>query len=61
MEGGGGGGWVEYCYCIGYRFLTPFGLKPFGCEIGLGVNVPKSGSGSVFFLSDTNPFVIILV
>ena len=33
---------MEYCYCIGYGFLTPFGLKAFRCEIGLGVNVPKS-------------------
>ena len=57
--GGWGAGWVEYCYCIGYGFLTPFGLKPFRCEIGLGLSVPKSGSG--FFLSDTNPFVIIRV
>ena len=53
--------WVQYSfiYCIGYGFLTPFGLKTFRCEIGLGVNVPKSGSG--FFLSDTNLFVIIRV
>ena len=49
----------SFIYCIGYGFLTPFGLKPFRCEIGLGVNVPKSGSG--FFLSDTNLFVIIRV
>ena len=51
--GGGGGSWVEYSliYYIGYGFLTRFGLKPFRCEIGLGVNVPKSGS--VFFLADT--------
>ena len=52
---------MEYSliYYRGYGFLTPFGLKPFRCEIGLGVNVPKSGSG--FFLSDTNLFVIIRV
>ena len=49
----------SFIYCIGYGFLTPFGLKPFRFEIGLGVNVPKSGSG--FFLSDTNLFVIIRV
>ena len=55
-SGGGGGGWVEYSliYCIGYGFLTPFGLKPFRCEIGLGVNVPKSGSG--FFFIRHKPF-----
>ena len=44
----------SFIYCIGYGFLTPFGLKPFRCEIGLGVNVPKSRSG--FFLSNTNLF-----
>ena len=51
----------SFIYCIGYGFLTPFGLKPFRCEIGLGVNVPKSGSVFFFFLSDTNLFVIIRV
>ena len=53
---------MEYSliYCIWYGFLTPFGLKPLRCEIVLGVNVPKSGSG-FFFLSDTNLFVIIRV
>ena len=53
---------MEYSliYCIWYGFLTPFGLKRFRCEIVLGVNVPKSGSG-FFFLSDTNLFVIIRV
>ena len=53
---------MEYSliYCIWYGFLTPFGVKPFRCEIVLGVNVPKSGSG-FFFLSDTNLFVIIRV
>ena len=56
MEGGGGV-WVEYSliYCIGYGFLTPFGMKPFRCEIGLGVNVPKSGSGFFFFIRN-KPF-----
>ena len=54
-------GIMEYSliYYRGYGFLTPFGLKPFRCEIGLGVNVSKSGSG--FFLSDRNLFVIIRV
>ena len=49
-------GWVEYSliYNRGYGFLTPFGLKPFRCEIGLGVNVPKSGSG--FFFIRHKPF-----
>ena len=50
----------SFIYCIGYGLLTPFGLKPFRCEIGLGVNVPKSGS-RFFFLSDTNLCVIIHV
>ena len=55
------GGWVEYSfiYCIGYGFLTPFGLKPFRCEIGLGVNVPKSGSG--FFFYQTQTFLLLFV
>ena len=44
----------SFIYCIGYGFLTPFGLKPFRCEIGLGVNVPKSGSG--FFFIRHKPF-----
>ena len=48
-----------FIYCIGYGFLTPFGLKPFRCEIGLGVNVRKSGSG--FFFYQTNLFAIIRV
>ena len=46
-------------YCRGYGFLTPFGLYSFRCEVGLGVNAPKSGSG--FFFSDTNLSVIIRV
>ena len=43
---------MEYSliYCIWYGFLTPFGLKPFRCEIVLGVNVPKSGSGFFFII-----------
>ena len=51
---------MEYflIYCIGYGFLTPFGLKPFRCEIGLGVNVPKSGSG-FFFIRQT--FLLLFV
>ena len=39
----------SFIYCIGYGLLTPFGLKPFRCEIGLGVNVPKSGSRFFFY------------
>ena len=61
MGGGGGGGEdipLYTCY-RGYGFLAPFGLKPFRFEIGLGVNVPKSGSG--FFFYQTNTFVIIRV
>ena len=56
------GGWdiPLYTYYRGCGFLAPFGLKPFRFEIGLGVNVPKSWSG-IFFLSDTNVFVIIRV
>ena len=54
-------GWVEYSliYNRGYGFLTPFGLKPFRCEIGLGVNVPKSGSG--FFFYQTQTFLLLFV
>ena len=37
----------------------PFCSETVKCEIGLGVNVPESGSG--FFLSDINLFVIIRV
>ena len=55
-----GGGIPLYTCYRGYGFLAPFGLKPFRFEIGLGVNVPKSGSG-FFFLSNTNIFVIIRV
>ena len=50
----------SFIYWIGDGFLTPFGLKPFRCEIGLGENVPKSGSG-FFFLTDANLFVVIRV
>ena len=51
---------MEYSliYCIWYGFLTPFGLKPFRCEIVLGVNVPKSGSG--FFFIRHKPFCYLL-
>ena len=45
-------------YCIGCGFLTPFGLKPFRCEIRLGVNVPKSGSG---FFYQTQTFLLLFV
>ena len=46
------------CY-RGYGFLAPFGLKPFRFEIGLGVNVPKSGSG--FFFYQTQTFLLSFV
>ena len=49
----------SFIYCIGYGFLTPFGLKPFRCEIGLGINVPKSGSG--FFFYQTQTFLLLFV
>ena len=52
---------MEYSliYCIWYGFLTPFGLKRFRCEIVLGVNVPKSGSG--FFFYQTQTFLLLFV
>ena len=49
----------SFIFCIGYGFLTSFGLKPFRCEIGLGVNVPKSGSG--FFFDQTQTFMLLFV
>ena len=53
---------MEYSliYYRGYGFLTPFGPKPFRCEIGLGVNVPKSGSG-FFFFYQTQTFLLLFV
>ena len=48
----------SFIYCIGYGFLTPFGLKPFRREIGLGGNFPKSGS--VFFYQ-TQTFLLLFV
>ena len=51
----------SFIYCIGYGFLTPFGLKPFRCEIGLGVNVPKSGSVFFFFFYQTQTFLLLFV
>ena len=54
---------MEYSliYCIGYGFLTPFGLKPFRCEIGFMWKRSEIGVWIFFFLSDTNLFVIIRV
>ena len=53
---------MEYSliYYVGYGFLTPFGLKPFRCEIGLGLRVSKSGSCFCFFYQ-TQTFLLLFL